>query len=59
MALNRPALADALTEAEALRREIASMRKELSGKLTMLQWMLSVMFVMDATMLGIMIDKLL
>ena len=47
------------TEIAAVRREMVSMRNELNGKITMLQWVVGGLFVMNATMLGIMIDKLL
>ena len=46
------------TEFAAARNEIAAVRNELNGKITMLQWVVGGLFVMNATMLGIMIDRL-
>ena len=46
------------TEFAAVRNEIAAVRNELNGKITMLQWVVGGLFVMNATMLGIMIDRL-
>ena len=43
------------TEFAAVRSEIASMRREM----TMMRWVLGGLFVMNATTLGIVIDKLL
>ena len=45
-------------EFAAVRGEIASLRNELNGKITMLQWVVGGLVVMNATMLGIMIDRL-
>ena len=47
------------TEFAAVRSEMASLRSELNGKITMLQWMIGVLFVMNGTTLGIVIAKLL
>ena len=46
-------------EFAAVRSEIASLRNELNGKITMLQWMIGVLFVMNGTTMGIVIAKLL
>ena len=46
------------SEFAAVRNEIAAVRNELNGKITMLQWVVGGLFVMNATMLGIMIDRL-
>ena len=47
------------TEFASVRSEMASLRSELNGKITMLQWMIGVLFVMNGTTLGIVIAKLL
>ena len=47
------------TEFAAVRSEMASIRNELNGKITMLQWAVGGLVVMNATTLGIVIDKLL
>ena len=47
------------TEFAAVRNEMASIRNELNGKITMLQWAVGGLVVMNATTLGIVIDKLL
>ena len=47
------------TEFAAVRNEMASIRNELNGKITMLQWAVGGLVVMNATTLGIVVDKLL
>ena len=47
------------TEFASVRSEMAAKHSELSGKITMLQWMIGVLFVMNGTTLGIVIAKLL
>ena len=42
-----------------MRNEFAAIRNEMNGKITMLQWVVGGLFVMNATTLGIVIDKLL
>ena len=77
MALNRPALVDALTDAglgaEAVRNEIGGLRNEMRTEfaavrsemasmrreMTLMRWVMGGLFVMNATTLGIVIDKLL
>ena len=44
---------------ESMEREFAAIRNELNGKITMLQWVVGGLFVMNGTTLGIVIDKLL
>ena len=46
-------------EIASVRNEMGSLRNELNGKITMLQWMIGVLFVMNGTTLGIVIAKLL
>ena len=43
---------------ESMEREFTAVRNELNGKITMLQWVVGGLFVINATMLGIMIDRL-
>ena len=44
---------------ESMEREFVAVRRELNGRITMLQWMIGVLFVMNGTTLGIVIAKLL
>ena len=42
----------------SMEREFAAVRNELNGKITMLQWVVGGLFVMNATTLGIVIERL-